>query len=98
MCLCVYVGLDLCTFTAERAVEVIAGTDSDRPAEWELFSNDGFSECEGSEVNINHRDSLASQRVGQFASVITKNRWKVVPHSYAQCDDRGEAILIMDRK
>lgn len=52
MCSFVYGGLDLGEVKADRTAEAIAGTDSDRAAEWELASTEGFSECDGSEVNM----------------------------------------------
>lgn len=33
MCICIALSVCVCLYGADRAVEVIAGTDSDRPAE-----------------------------------------------------------------
>lgn len=65
VCCFVYVGLDLWKVEADRVVEEIAATDSDNPAECELFSTEGSSERDGSEVNTSPAVSLP----------LSKARW-----------------------
>lgn len=81
-----------CIFSADRAVEVIVGTDSDRPAEWELFFNSGLLSVWG--VRGKHRhtapqrlcwgpNSISASRALRYWNSFQKKRWRVVSHSFA---------------
>lgn len=93
-----------CIFSADRAVEVIVGTDCDRPAEWKLFFNSGLLSVWG--VRGKHRhaapqrlcwgpNSISASSALCYWNSFQKKRWRVVSHSFAQLDDGCSNILII---